>query len=172
MIDRRILPFCGLLCVAFSVIIPTDCQAQREQVSMMGGLALSPGAGLHLGRLADGEFYTREVVLYADTAPSLTDAAEGDVHLAFEFGGSLRVLGIGRIIGNVTTSGYDLDVGMRFGPGLLFEFNENRFTKNQRFSLVFSPYIRGGRTTQQGRRLYAELGFQRPTLRIGLFFGR
>jgi len=77
-------------------------------------------------------------------------------------------MGIGRTIGNADYRGWDLDVGVRIGPGLLFEFRESRADKNRRFNLFVEPFARvvarpGGTT------FFAELGGQRPVLRAGFW---
>jgi hypothetical protein len=143
--------------------------AARAQVPLgahvQAGPAGLPGAGLQVGYVSAKTFYTREINLVADLS---SFRADGDVQVAATIGGSVRLLGIGRTIGNARYRGWDVDLGMRIGPGLLFEFRESRAGKNRRFSLFLDPFVR---TVARVRRvaLFAELGVKRPVLRAGFW---
>ena len=91
------------------------------------------------------------------------------MQLSGGIGGGIRILGIGRTIGNAGYTGYDFDAGLRVGPGLLFAFNETRFTKNTRFNLFIEPFFRFTKMRKGGRVFFVELGLQRPILRAGFW---
>ncbi|GIV58778.1 MAG: hypothetical protein D6746_07825 [Bacteroidetes bacterium] len=132
------------------------------------GLGLLPSGGLQVGYVALRSFYTQEFILTGDVAPSFGDG-EGNVQVAGGLGGALRLFGFERTLGNADYRGYDLDVGLRLGPALLFSFNETRFTKNQRFSLFVNPFFRFSSSFGTNRLFYAEIGLHRPVFRAGLW---
>lgn len=136
---------------------------------VQAGLGAVPGAGIQVAYLSLRSFYTREVVLYADVSPSF-GGGEGSVQPAASIGASLRILGTLRTVGNTVYGGYDVDVGLRLGPGLLFPFKESREAKNQRFSLFLEPFARLTRRLPSGRLFFAEAGVQRPLFRAGFLF--
>jgi len=156
------------LAVVLAVVatVPVGAAAQTpmgKQVQV--GAAGVPGVGLQVGYLAAQNFFTREINLVADLS---SFRSNGDVQTALAIGGSVRIMGIGRTIGNAYYRGWDLDVGARIGPGLLFEFRESRADKNRRFSLFLEPFVR--LVARPGATIfYVELGAQRPVLRAGFW---
>ncbi len=162
--DGRLLYPGALLLFLVVALTPAAAQTPLGKQVQVGAAGL-PGVGLQAGYLAAQNFFTREINLVADLS---SFRSNGDVQTALAIGGSVRIMGIGRTIGNAYYRGWDLDVGARIGPGLLFEFRESRADKNRRFSLFLEPFVRvvarPGRTA-----FYAELGAQRPVLRAGFW---
>jgi hypothetical protein len=134
------------------------------------GPALIPGFGLQLGYVSLRSFYTREVMSFVDFSPSY-GGGEGSVEVAAGFGGALRINGLLRNFGSRTYQGYDIDVGLRLLPGLVFALKESREAKNQRFNLSLEPFLRVSTRVSSGRVFFAEIGTQRPLLRAGLWIG-
>ncbi len=154
------------LCAGAAAQAPSQAPNGRQ---LQVGLGVVPSAGLQVGYVALRSFYSQEFILTADVSPSYR-GGEGNVQLSGSLGGSIRILGIERTLGNAGYRGYDLDVGVRFGPALLFAFHETRFTKNQRFSLFLELFGRFSTTLGDGVTLFAEAGFHRPAFRVGLWF--
>ncbi len=130
------------------------------------GLSGIPGVGLQAGSLSLRSFYTREFVFNAEVIPGRA----GNIRLSGGLGGALRLLGFGRTLGNTGYRGYDVDIGLRFGPGLTFAFNETRSTKNRRFTLFADVFARFSAALGRRRVVYAEVGIHRPVARVGLWF--
>ena len=157
-----------MLVVVFAhpVIAP---QGLLGQVPLGGhlqtGPAGLPGLGFQVGYVAAQDFFTREITVVADLSSFRSD---GNVHTAIAVGGAVRILGIARTIGNTDYRGFDLDLGVRVGPGLLFEFRESRAAKNRRFNLFLEPFVRWS-TRARRALLFVEAGVQRPVLRAGFW---
>ncbi len=131
--------------------------------NVLVAIAAGPGVGVEASYVAPGRMYTREATLLADI--SRFDSA-GSSQVAVTIGGSWRIVGSLETLGMARPRRFDVHLGVRVGPGLLFRFNEERADRNQRFNLVFEPFIR---YTLRGRRLlFAEAGLSRPKLRIGI----
>lgn len=144
-----------------------DAAPGRERW-IQSGVGIVPGFGIQSVYVVPRDFYTAEAALYVDATPQFL-GGEGSVQTSLGIGGAIRPLGIIRVIGNTPYSGYDLDVGLRFGPALFFAFNETRGTKNQRFSLFLEPFIRLTTMTGGGTVIFAEAGIQRPLFRAGFW---
>lgn len=154
-----------LLAFSYSVAaqpIPPD----RGQV-LQAGLAAMPGLGMQLGYVSPRSIYTLEGLLYLDAAPSFA-GGEGNVQLSIAFGSAFRITGLIRTLGNAPIS-YDLDVGMRLGPGLLFTQRETRAQKNQQFGLFLEPFFRLISAFGTRRFFFGEAGLHRPFFRAGLW---
>ena len=80
--------------------------------------------------------------------------------------GTLRLLRVAHIVAGVGASG-NLDVGLRARPGLGFEAEETRAERNQRFRLLFAPFVRYVRRVG-GVRLFGEVGLARPSRGMAL----
>ncbi len=82
---------------------------------------------------------------------------------------SLRLFGFERLIGGAAYRGFDVDLGLRAGPGLSFAANETAEERNRRFELAIEPFFRF--TTARGRRMawLAEIGSARPSFRLGMW---
>ncbi|QXD13747.1 hypothetical protein GQ464_009695 [Rhodocaloribacter litoris] len=163
---RWLWALCGVV-----VCLPGPAAAQPAPAGrhVQVGVGVLPSGGLQVGYVALRSFYTQEFVLGADVSPSF-GGGEGNVQLSGGLGGAVRIFGFERTLGNAGYRGYDLDVGLRFGPGLLFSFNETRFTKNRRFSLFVDLFARFSSLVGEGRVLYLEVGLHRPVFRGGLWF--
>ena len=142
------------------VWIPTSVHAQSPIVqAAVGGL---PGIGVQLGYIQTQTIYTLEVMSYADALPW----REGyPVYLSVGVGATLRPLGVLRLIGHADY-GYDLDIGVRFGPGLFFTDDATRAEKNRQFSLFLDPFLR---FSMRPGNYFIEVGPQRPYVRMGLW---
>lgn len=140
---------------------------------MQSGLGIVPGLGAQVGGVLAGRVFTREVLLQIDYRPTFIGES-GGVQTSVAFGGSVRVYGILRTIGNenarLTPLIDHVDVGFRIGPGLFFLPNETRADKNQRFRPFFDPYLRLTSDAFGARPVYVEIGVQRPVLRAGVWF--
>ena len=130
-------------------------------------LAAWPGIGAQAGYIRPHTIYTLESVIYAEAQPRQrrsTLVVSGGV------GAALRPLGVLRAIGQADY-GFDVDLGVRFGPSLLFTAEATRADKNRQFSLFIDPFIRFSSRFSRGRIYFVEMGPLRPTLRVGLWFG-
>lgn len=141
-----------------------------RQNHLQVGLGALPGIGLQVGYLSMRGFFTAETALYVDGSPQFA-GGEGSVQVAAGLGGAIRIATIVRTIGNTGEEGRELDVGLRFGPGLFFATEETRADKNRRFNLFLEPFFRFSSTVGAGRTFYVEIGIQRPIARAGFWFG-
>lgn len=131
------------------------------------GPAGVPGIGVQVGYLSAQNLFTRELNTVADLS---SFGSHGDLQVTAALGGSVRLLGIARTIGKSYYRGWDVDLGLRIGPSLLFEFRESRASKNRRFNLFVEPFARV--VASPGKTIFfAELGVQRPAIRGGFWIG-
>ena len=145
--------------------IPAVVGQVPEGAQLQVGPAALPGVGIQLGYVAAKNFFTRELNVVADLSAF---RSSGNVQTALALGGAVRIFGIWRTIGNTPYGGLDVDLGMRIGPGLLFELRESRAAKNRRFNLFVEPFVRT--SARVGDTLvYLELGGQRPHARAGFW---
>jgi len=131
--------------------------------NLLFGFGALPGVGLQAMYVAPGRMYTREALLLGDVVPR---GRKGSVQFAVAIGAALRVVGSLETFGMTRPRMYDVHIGLRVGPGLRFGFEEVRADRNQRFHLVFEPFIRYTRSV--GRMMYVEAGLARPALRVGV----
>ncbi len=143
-------------------------QTAAPERQLQAGLGVIPGVGLQSGMVLPRGFYTIEGVAYVDVTPPY-GGGEGSVQVSGGLGGSIRILGIIRALGNPGYRARDIDVGLRFGPSLFFAIGESSRGENP-FSLFFDPFVRLTSTLGGSRVFFAELGLQRPVLRAGLVF--
>ncbi|BBM68182.1 hypothetical protein RmaAA213_00280 [Rhodothermus marinus] len=153
----------ALSCSAVAQPVPPD----RGRV-LQAGLAAAPGLGVQLGYISPRSIYTLEGIFYLDTAPSFA-GGEGNTQLSLAFGSAFRITGLIRTMGNAPIL-YDLDVGLRLGPGLLFTPGETRAQKNQQFGLFLEPFFRFVSAFGTRRFFFGEAGLHRPFFRAGLWF--
>ncbi|CAM3217071.1 hypothetical protein [Rhodothermus bifroesti] len=132
------------------------------------GLAVAPGLGVQVGYVGPRSIYTIEGMSYADASPSFA-GGEKSLQLSAAFGAALRLTGMLRTLGNAPLP-YDLDIGLRAGPSLLFTSNETRAQKNQRFGLFLEPFFRAISAFGKRQFFFGEFGLHRPFLRAGLWF--
>jgi hypothetical protein len=164
------------LMLALALGLPAPAQAQ-DGVTVQGGLALVPGLGAQVGGVQAGRVFTREAMLQVDYRPAFIGES-GGVQVSVAFGASVRVYGILRTIGNEQARLHPLvehvDVGVRIGPGLFFEPDETRADKNQRLRPFFDPFVRFTSDAFAGgsgeRPFFAEIGVQRPYVRLGFWW--
>ncbi len=156
----------ALLAASLTPALSASGQAPAGRYLQLGPAGV-PGLGLQVGFVAARTVITRELNLVADLS-SL--GSEADVQLAAAVGGAVRLLGIGRAIGNSYYRGWDVDLGMRIGRGLLFGYGESRASKNRRFNLFLEPFVRIV-ARPRGVLFFAEIGAQRPGIRAGAWIG-
>jgi len=112
--------------------------------------------------------YTTEVVVLSDLDP-LWRTTDRRARVVVMPGISLRMLGFERLIGGAAYRGFDIDIGLRAGPGLTFDTEETSAERDRRFELVLEPFLRF--TSAQSGRLswLLELGSTRPAFRVGIW---
>lgn len=165
----------GLLLAALLVAWVPVSHAQAflptmSEHQLQVGIGGIPDLGVQANYVLVRNFYTREITFYGNVAPRFLGNKRNSVQISGGLGGLVRTFAILRTIGNVDTRGWDLDVGVRFGPGLFFVQDETRADKNQRFRPFFEPVIRGTSTMRGGRIFFIEIGTHRPVIRTGLWF--
>ncbi len=140
--------------------------ALSAQVFQMG-LAGWPGIGAQVSYVDLHTMYSLESAVQADFDPF---ASRRTLHVAASVGAAILPLNVWRTIGQADY-GYDLDLGVRFGPRLVFVERPTRDDKNQQFSLFIDPFVRYRlRVGDAGRYFYVEIGPARPVLRAGFWF--
>ena len=143
--------------------LPALASAQLLQV----GLAGWPGLGAQVNYIDLRTMYSLEAAFQTDLDPFATPRT---LHVAGSVGAAILPLSIWRAIGEADY-GYDLDLGVRFGPRLEFVEHATRADKNQQFSLFLDPFLRFRRGMRRsGRYFYIEAGPVRPAFRIGFWF--
>ncbi len=155
------------LCLALGV--PT---ASAQRTEPMGGyiqlgMAAVPGLGLNVGSVSARTLYTRELHLLSNIEPAFR-STEDQIKVAALIGVSFRVFGIERLIGNAGYRGFDIDIGLRAGPGLSFSTRDSKVDRNRRFVLLVDPIIRISRASKSAI-VFAEAGGATPSLRMGVW---
>jgi hypothetical protein len=140
---------------------PSGMQAQA-------GVAVFGGIGLNAGVVDARTLYTREIQVVSDLEP-LFRRSEEQGRVALLLGVGIRVFGFERLIGGVGYRGFDIDAGLRVGPGLSFSTRDSRIARNRRFVLLLEPMARITRAVHPRRTVYVEAGTSRPFVRIGLW---
>ena len=157
--------------IALFLALPDSAFAQRrapEGNILQIGVDAVPGYGLNPGVVSLRSVYTREVVLVSNLRSVVLDQDE-KARVALLAGVSLRVFGLERLIGYAGYRGFDLDIGLRTGPGLTFSTRDTRVDKNRRFVLLVVPYTRFSSALKNGRAVYVEAGTVNPYLRAGIW---
>lgn len=145
----------------------TSAQAIRFSDTIQLGAGALPGVGVQVGYLDVGDIFTREATVYGHLRPRFGSDDE-ELQVSAGVGVALRIIGGLETLTLINPRIWDLHVGMRFGPSLLFRRNETLAEKNQRFSLFLDPMIRF--TLSRGRQTYfLEGGVQKPTIRAGVW---
>ena len=158
------------LAMSVAVVAPTQVSAQAPgQRFIQAGVGAIPGIGLQGGYVAPRSFFTVEGIVYVDGSPPFA-GGQGSVQVSGGLGGAIRILGILRAVGSPGYQGRDFDVGLRFGPSLFFTVGESSRGENP-FSLFLEPFLRATTTFGGERIFFAELGIQRPLVRVGVWFG-
>ncbi len=143
----------------------TTCLAQH---TLQAGFAVWPGIGSQVNYVDVHAVYTIESAVYSELQPSLGRSRTSLV-VSGGVGVSFRPLGVLRVLGQADY-GYDVDVGVRFGPSLFFTRRATRADKNKQFRLFLDPFLRLTRPRPSGSIYYVEIGPLRPALRLGLWF--
>lgn len=139
--------------------------------TVLAGVGGLPGAGAMVGYVSPKRMYTREAVVYGVVIPSIR-GRDGSAYVGVVIGGALRIIGTGETLGLIPPKKYDIDIGIRLGPALVFEFDESRADKNKRFNVAAEPFLRIARNLGKSQRtFYVEGGLIRPSLRLGIWFG-
>ena len=141
-------------------------QAPRGSYIQLGP-AFAPGIGLNVGAVSAKTLYTREIQFISDIQPVFT-GPEDQARISALVGFSIRLFGFERLLGNAAYRGFDLDVGLRAGPGLSFSTRDTRIDKNRRFILVVEPVVRISRASTSFIG-FAELGSDSPHVRMGVW---
>ena len=161
----------GIVLMTIAGLMPSRAAAQlspRPPVQIIqAGFAALPGAGIVAGYVLPRGFYTVGAVVYADATPRFS-GGEGSLLVSLGLGGSIRPLGVIRLIANAEDPGYDVDLGVRIGPSLFFPYGESSRRRNP-FSLFIEPFARLTTEFSGGRTGFVEAGIQRPILRGGLW---
>ena len=172
---RAVLLFCQLLTVGLmGAMLPATAPAQFSgseplERSVQVGPAVLPGFGLQASYVQPRSFYTTESAFYANVFPPFM-GGENSLLISGGFGGSLRILGGLTALEMANYGGYQLDLGLRFGPALRFVLgDETRTQKNTRVRLFLEPFTRFTWQVEGGRTLFAEIGTHDPFLRAGFW---
>ena len=148
------------------ILIGAYLPASAQQ-HIQGGLAAWPGIGIQATYLELRTVYSLETSVQMDYDPFVS---RHTLHVGGSIGASLLPLNIWRTIGQADY-GFDLDMGIRFGPRLVFVQNPTRADKNQQLGLFLDPFLRYRRySTSMARYWFVEIGATRPILRIGIWF--
>lgn len=161
----------AMLLLACASLAPRSAEAQTSPPArqyLQAGLGVIPGIGIQGGGIAPRGIYTVEGILYVDFTPPFA-GGEGSVLVSGGIGGAIRIFDILRTLGSPGYRTRDLDVGVRFGPSLFFAIGESSRSENP-FGLFIDPFVRVTTTLGGSRLFFAEAGFQRPLLRVGVLF--
>lgn len=159
----------ALVLLTTSVLLGPPAAAQ-DQVSarvLQIGPGVWPGLGAQLGVVRPRTIYALEAILYLDGRLGPGNR-RSSLQVSGGFGAALRPLGIVRAIGNAEYA-YDVYLGIRFGPSLLFMARPTRSDKNRQFSLFLDPYVRFCTRFLRRQTAFVELGAIKPSLRFGLW---
>ena len=135
-----------------------------QSTRLQAGFGAWPGVGVQAGYVQQYNMYSLEIVVSAETSPWHTDIP---LFISTGFGSTLRPTGILREIGRADYD-YDLDLGIRLGPGLFFIQNASRTDQNRQFNLFIDLFIRYSRNLEHLGIGYVEFGTQRPRIRVGV----
>lgn len=164
--------FATLLTLGLLAAAPPRAAGQEGLAHVQLGVGALPGMGLQTGYVSARGFYAIDGMVILHATPRFA-GGENDVQIAAAFGAALRPLGVVQTIGNTGYLPYNIDLGLRLGPGLtFFGGDETLADKNKRFSLVFEPFVRVTTDLVLGgaaRTFFLEAGIQRPYLRTGIW---
>ncbi|MBT3448274.1 MAG: hypothetical protein HOB33_10095 [Bacteroidetes Order II. Incertae sedis bacterium] len=159
-----------LLLILF--FLPSSALFARQQAPrgeyVQVGAAISPGYGLSVGMLSVQSIYTREIQIISDLKPLFIDRGD-QARVAALAGVSLRLLGVERLVGYGGYRGFDVDIGLRTGPGLSFSTRDTRVDKNKRFVLLVEPYVRFSHALKNSSALVLEAGTASPYFRLAVW---
>ncbi len=126
------------------------------------------GNGVQIGFVSTRSIYTREVMILSDLDPLWRDS-DRRARVMLLPGMSLRIFGFERLIGGAAYRGFDIDAGLRAGPGLAFDTDETSAERDRRFELVLEPFLRLTSAGSERLAWLIELGSTRPALRFGVW---
>ena len=138
------------------------------QEAIQAGIGVWPGVGSQINYVRAHTTYSWETAIYMEVEPG-SGRSRTIFFVSGGVGAAVRPLGILRVVGDADY-GYDLDVGVRLGPGLLFRDKSTHADRNQQFRLVVDPFVRLLLPRSQ-RTWFIELGPSRPAFRAGLWLG-
>ncbi len=152
------------------VLAPGDAVAQSLRFSdtIQLGAAALPGVGVQLGYLDVGDLFTREATVSGHLRPRFASDEE-DLQVSAGVGVGLRVVGGLETLTLIYPRKWDLHLGLRFGPSLLFRRNETPAERNQRFSLFIDPFLRFTLTPRGSQTYFLEAGVHKPVIRAGVW---
>ncbi len=152
--------------LATLIVFLTGAVPSYGQEVLQTGIAAWPGIGTQVNYIRARETYAWETAMYFEVEPSFGDARTTFV-VSGGVGAAVRPLGILRFIGQADY-GYDLDVGVRLGPSLLFRNRATHADRNQQFRLFLDPFVRLLLPRNQ-RTWFVEIGPSRPVVRAGFW---
>lgn len=176
--DRLLWDPWATLSLVLFLVAPPSALAQDQPIEqpvpepwgsyVQATLSTMGGNGLQVGIANVRTVYIREVLVLADLDPLFRDTDRRS-RVVLLPGVSVRLFGFERLIGGAAYRGFDIDLGLRAGPGLAFDTEETSAEKDRRFELVVEPFVR--LTTAQSRNVawLLELGSTRPALRFGVW---
>ena len=142
-------------------------QVRRFSDTIQLGAGALPAVGVEIGYIDVGDIFTRETTVFGHLRPRF-GSDEEELQVSAGVGVGLRIIGGLETLTLITPRRWDLHVGLRFGPSLLFRRNETQAEKNQRFSLFLDPHVRF--TVTPARQTYfVEVGVQKPVIRAGVW---
>ena len=148
----------------YILILLSGPGALAQTSHIQTGLGLWRGVGVHLVHIQVRSTYTLEISTSIDTE---FWQDRNPIYLSSGLGAALRPLGMLREIGQADYP-YDIYVGVRFGPALIFQKNPTRAEKNRQFGLFLDPFLRYIKPFGE-RVAFIEIGSQRPSLRLGIW---
>lgn len=148
----------------------TSGPSQSDPWGLQVQLALATlgGNGAQVGLVNARSVYTQEVMILSDLEP-LWRTTDRRARVVVMPGISLRMLGFERLIGGAAYRGFDVDMGLRAGPGLTFLAEETTAERDRRFELVLEPFVRMTSARSDRVAFLLELGSTRPAFRFGVW---
>ena len=124
--------------------------------------------GVQAGYLDVGDIFTREATVYGHLRPHF-GSDEEELQVSAGVGVGLRIIGGLETLTLIYPRIWDIHVGMRFGPSLVFRRNETEAEQNRRFSLFLDPHVRFTITPAGRQTYFLEAGVQKPAIRAGVW---
>jgi hypothetical protein len=147
---------------------PAVSQQARSSDTIQLGAGALPAVGLQAGYLDAGDIFTREATVYGHLRPRFRSDEE-ELQVSAGIGVGLRIIGGLETMTLIYPRIWDIHVGMRFGPSLVFRRNETEAEQNRRFSLFLDPYARFTLTPRGRQTYFLEAGVQKPAIRAGVW---
>ncbi len=157
-----------LTVVALSLPPSSVAQGRRSPDRLQIGAGALPGVGLNVAYVDAGDVFTREATVYSHLRPRFASDDES-LQVSAGIGVSLRIINSLQTMDFLEPRIWDLHLGLRFGPSLVFRRNETLAEKNQRFSLFVDPFIRFLLTPGDRLTYFFEAGTHRASVRAGVW---